>query len=530
MSSVKLAETAAPRSSGGSRRRLGAFFGSHEQEEGLGRRSLRGGVVLIVARGVNAVVQIGSVLFLARLLTPEDYGLVAMVAALTAFAPALVDLGTRDAVAQRTSISEAEVSALFWLTVGVGCTCALVISGAAPLIAGFYREPRLTAIAVTSSLTFVLLGLTAQHQGLLRRALMFRKLAMIEVVANVLSASGAVTMAYVGFGYWALVTRPITLCFLTAVGTWWCCRWLPGVPALTSGVWQMVTLGLNQSGFVVTDFVARNSDRVAVGRGLGARTLGLYQNALFVYDQLLDVLVHPLHQVAVSSLSKLQHDLTELRRAWAKALSAVAFCAMPAFGILAITSGDLIVFVLGDKWVQTGALLSVLALRGMAHSVERTLGWLHVAAGRTDRWLRWGVVATCVQLGALFCGLPFGPFGVVWAHVLSMYVLFVPAIAYAGRPVGIGARDVIAAIGPQFVSALAAAGLGFALHAVLLAGVGPIERMAVLVVVYLATYLALVVGVFRVTGPVQVGVSLVKEFLPGSPKAVVVSRLPVGRE
>jgi PST family polysaccharide transporter len=509
---------------------MNAFFGIHGSQEGLGRQSIRGGIISIVARATNAVVQIGSVLFLARLLTPEDYGLVAMVTALTAFAPALVDLGTRDAVVQRDRITEGEVSALFWFTVGVGCTFALIISGSAPLIAGFYKEPRLTAIAVASSLTFVLLGLTAQHQGLLRRAVMFREIAIVEVSANVLSAGGAITMAFFDFGHWALVARPITLSFLTAIGTWWFCRWLPGRPVLTPGVEQMVKFGLNLSGFVATDFVARNSDRVAVGRGLGARTLGLYQNALFVYEHLLDVLVHPLHQVAVSSLSKLQHDRAELQRSWAKALSIVAFCAMPAFGILAITSGDLIPLVLGQKWAVAGALLSVLALRGIGHCVERTLGWLHVAAGRTDRWLRWGIVSTSVQLGALFCGLPFGPFGVVWAHVCSMYVLFIPAVAYAGRPLGIGARDVIAAVGPQFVSALAAAGVGFALRLSLLSGVPAIERMALLVVVYLATYLAVVVGVFRVITPLRVGISLVKDFLPAPLRAIVVSNVSVARE
>jgi PST family polysaccharide transporter len=507
---------------------MGVYFGSHKLEKDLGRQSLRGGAILIVARGVNAVVQIGSVLFLARLLTPEDYGLVAMVAALTAFGPALVDLGTRDAVAQRPTLTEGEASTLFWITAGVGCACALAISAAAPLIARFYNEPRLVPIAIASSLTFVLLGLTAQHQGLLRRGLMFRELAIIDIAANVLSACGAVTLAYCGFGYWALVTRSLTLCLLTLLATWLFCRWLPGAPSMTSGVRDMIKLGLNQSGFVATDFIARSSDRVTVGRGLGARVLGLYQNAIFIYDQVIDILVHPLHQVAVSSLSKLQHDRVELRRAWAKALSSLAFVAMPAFGILAVSSSDLIVFVLGDKWVQSGALLSVLALRGMAQSVERTLGWLHVAAARTDRWLRWGIVATCFQLGALLCGLPFGPFGVVWAHVLATYVLFVPAIAFSGWPVGIGARDVIATVGPQLISALAATGLGFALRASVLVGVDPITRMAVLVVVCLAAYLAMVVAVFRVTAPLQVTLSLGAEFLPRPLKALV-ARLPLMR-
>ena len=99
--------------------------------------------------------------------------------------------------------------------------------------------------------------------------------------------------------------------------------------------------------------------------------------------------------------------------------------------------------LLGAKWSSAGAVLSVLAFRGMPHSIERTLGWLHVTAGRTDRWMRWGVFATCAQFLALFCGLPFGPMGVAVAYVVAMFVLFVPAIGYAGAPLGISASDAI---------------------------------------------------------------------------------------
>jgi PST family polysaccharide transporter len=491
------------------------YFGANTVQDGLGRQSVRSGAISVVARAMNAVVQVGSVLFLARLLAPEDYGLVAMVTALTGFAPVLVDLGTRDAVVQRPRVTDGEVSALFWVTLGIGCMFALVISACAPLIASFYREPRLTIIVLVSSLTFVAVGLTNQHQALLRRAVMFRELAIVDVTANIISAGGAILLALFGFGYWALVIRPVAMYAFTAAGVWCYCRWLPGKPTLTSGVRQMVKFGLNLSGFSVTDFVGRNSDRVAIGRGLGARTLGYYQNALVVYDNLLDLLVFPLHQVAVSSLCKLQHDPEQLRRSWAKALSTVAFLAMPAFGLLAILSQDLIPVLLGPKWATAGVLLSILALRGIPHSAERTLGWLHVASGRTDRFFRWGAAAACAQLLALFVGLRFGTMGVVYAYVLFMYLAFVPALAYAGNPLGIGARHVVRAVGAQFTGAVLTAGVGFGLRAYVLGGLAPVERMAVLTVVYLTMYLIIVVGLFNVTTPMRVCLSAVRDFLPG---------------
>jgi len=501
------------------------FFGDNRVSRELGRQSLRGGAISVVARGINAVIQIASVLFLARLLTPEDYGLVAMVTAITGFAPTLVDLGTRDAVVQRTSITEAEVSTLFWMTMGIGCALAFGISASGALIAGFYHEPRLQAIVFVSSLTFVAAAAAAQHQALLRRAVMFRQLAIVDIWANVLSAGGAIVMASFGFGYWALVLRPVAMNSLTAAGAWLYCRWRPRRPVVTDGVRQMVRFGLNLSGFSVTDFVGKNGDRVAIGRGLGAKTLGFYQNAMFVYDNLLDVLVFPLHQVAVASLSKLYGDLPALRKAWRKALSTVAFYSMAVFGVLSITSQDVMVIVLGSKWATAGAILSVLALRGIPHSVERTLGWLHVACGRTDRWFRWGAATTAGQLVAMVIGLRFGTMGVVYAYVIYMFIVFVPAIAYAGQPLGIRARDVVQVIGAQLVGSLAAVAIGFQVRS-WLAGVPAIERIAALLTVYLATYVLIVVGLFRLTMPLQVFMSAIGEFWPRSwPSPAVVRRV-----
>jgi polysaccharide transporter, PST family len=503
---------------------VSSYFDDSKVLDGLARQSLRSGAITIGARAANATIQVSSILLLARLLTPEDYGLVTMVSALIGFAPALVDLGTRDAVVQRSGLTEGEASTLFWLILGLGCAGTLVVSASGVMIAAFYGEPRLTGIVFVSSLAFLLVGLTAQHQALLRRAMMFRQLAVIDVVASLLSAGGAIAMALVGFGYWALVVRPVAMYGLTAIGTWWSCRWLPGRPIATGGVAEMLRFGLHLCGFSVTDFVARNADRVAVGRGLGARALGYYQSALLVYDNLLDVLIFPLHQVAVSGLSRLQDDHEELRRAWAKALSTVAFCAMPAFGVLAVTSSDLIVLLLGTKWATAGALLSVLALRGIPHSIERTLGWLHVAAGRTDRWFLWGILAAVVQLTALLFGLRYGPFGVVWALTLSMYLLFVPAIVYAGRPLGIRSGDVIRAIGAQVVGALAGSGAGFAARVWLLSEASTIERMGILVLLYVMTYLVVVVGLFRVTMPLQVCRSMLNDIIPKAWKSRLMSQ------
>ena len=489
--------------------RAGVFFEENKPKDDHGRRSLRAGALATVARGVNAVVQIGSVILLARLLSPEDYGLVSMVAAIVGFASVVVDLGTRDATIQRARVTRGEMSALFWITIAVGVGFAVFVIASGPLIARLYSEPRLTAIALASSLSIVMSALTCQHYALLRRAMMFRELAVVEVGASLIGAGSAIAMAFSGFGYWALVARPIVASSVTVLGVWLHCRWLPGKPTITSGVKEMLKFGIHLLGFSIADFCGTNADRVAIGIRSGASGLGYYQKAFLVYSNALEMTT-AIHGVCATSLSKLRNDPLELKRLWSKALSTLVFYAMPAFGVLAVISQDLIVMLLGEKWSLAGVLLSVLALRGIPHVVERTLGWLHVSAGRADRQMRWGVVATCVQLVALFLGLPFGPIGVAWAYVLSMYALFIPTIAYAGRPLGIGATDVVKVVGRPLIATLGAAGLGFVLRVTVLADTPGMVRTALLASGYIAFYLLLMVGVFKVTSPLKVALS----FLP----------------
>jgi polysaccharide transporter, PST family len=492
----------------------GRLFDDHRTESGLGRRSLRSGAVTIVARVLNAAIQVGSVLVLARLLSPEDYGLVGMVAVLTGFAPVLVSLGTPDVVTQRRSITEGEVSALFWLSLTIGITCAVLMGACGSLIARFYGEPRLASLAMVSGLTFMVSALHCQHYALLRRAMRFPELGIIDVTANLLSVAITVTMAFYGFHYWALVVRPIVTNAFVAAGVWLRCGWLPRWPTTTSEVKEMVKGGLNITGFTMTDFAGKSADRVAIGYSQGPQALGYYQNAIFIYENLLDVVTAPLHGVAVASLSKVVGDLNELKRLWSKALVTLEFYAMPAFGILAVTSQDIVVLLLGKKWAVAGSILSIVALRGIPHSVERTLGWLHVAAGRTERWIRWGLAATGIQWIALLCGLPFGVRGVVIAYVVSMFGIFIPAIAYAGHPLGIKARDVIRVSWRPLVGSLVAAAVGFGLRDTVLAQQSAFLRTVALATAYTTVYLAIVVGLFKLRTPVAVLMVLARDVLP----------------
>ncbi len=468
------------------------YFMENKAYAGLGRASLHSGVIFIAARGANIFVQLASTILLARLLSPHDFGLVAMVIALVGFAPMLIDLGTSEASTQKTHISQADISALFWLNIAIALVLTVLLAGGSSAVAVFFGEPSLTGIALVLSGTFILTALSTQHYALMRRAMQFRHIAMIDISANLIGS--AVTAA------------------LTVVFVWMSCHWVPGRPRFSSDVKELVGFGLGVTGFAMTDYLAKSADRIAIGYFLGAGPLGYFQNAFMIYSNVLSILTEPLHNIAASSLSKLRNDVDELKRSWAMALSSLSFFSVPAFAVLAVTGQDFVVLLLGQKWAPAGPLLCIFAVRGIAHSVERTMGWIHVAAGRADRWMWWGAFSAVFQLLALAAGLPFGVTGVAIAYTIAMFALFVPALVYAGRPVGIGAKDVLQAVGPQTIAGLVAVAAGFVVQLEFLGELSQFMRVVVSSMVCVAAYFAVAVGIFRVTDPLRLVFSVLRDF------------------
>lgn len=493
------------------KRQADRYFVENKAYAGLGRASVRGGMILVLGRGVNVLVQLGSTIVLARLLSPHDFGLVAMIAVIVLFAPTLVDLGTTDASQQKNDISRVEISSLFWLNVAIGLALTIIFAACSGIIASFFGEPALAEISLILSLTFILTAVSIQHYSLMRRAMEFHNIAIVDLSSNVISSIVSIVLALSGCGYWALVAKPILQLSLTAIGAWICCPWLPGVPRFSSGVKELVRFGMGVTGFTVMDTLSRSADRIALGYFNGAGSLGYFQNAFLLYSNMLNIVTEPMHNIGVSSLSKLRANIPEFKRSWHAALSFTTFFCAPAFAVLAVTGQDFVVLLLGQKWAPAGPLLCVFAARGIATCVERTMGWLHVASGRSERWMRWGVFSAGCQLAALSAGLPFGLMGVAVAYTIAMFCLFIPALVYAGEPLQIGYKDVLAATGPQVCSALFAVAIGLLIRQQLLLDLPEWSRFLISIPICIIAYMTMVLAVFRATDPLQLALSFLRD-------------------
>src|SRR5262245_48522533 len=221
----------------------GQHGASDPAPEELNRRTAQGALVSVACQVMNLGLRLASMVILARLLTPEDFGLVGMVMAVTGFVALFKEAGLSDAAIQSASLSQDQMSTLFWINVALGCGLALVCAASSHAIADFYGEPRLVGIMLVLATSFVFMGLAAQHRALLARNLRIRALAILEIFALVASVVASIALAALGWGYWALVVGAVLLPAASAAGVWLISGWMPGGPRRQCGVWQLLRYG-----------------------------------------------------------------------------------------------------------------------------------------------------------------------------------------------------------------------------------------------------------------------------------------------
>ena len=436
--------------------RRDTYFSNEHLKSGFKGRALRGvGVTVFSQVSIYSIQMIGTII-LARLLTPNDFGLVAMV---TAFSLLLQNFGLRgftEATIQSDVINHKRISTLFWIQVALTLAVTLFFICLSPVMAWFYGEPRLKAITVVIALSFIFNALSTQHLALLARSMQFSKIAVNEVIAQVIGQIVPIGLVLLGWGYWALVARRVVPFAAMAVGAWMLCRWVPRLPAWDAGVKPMLKFGMNTYGNFATNYFSRNLDKVIIGWRFGANSLGHYERAYYLFVMPVNQLSNPLTNVAVSALSRLRDNPEKFRTYYLKAVSMLALIGMPLSAILTLSGKDILLLLLGPQWSQAGEVFTIFGPAIGITLIYATHGWLHLSLGRADRWFRWGIVELITCAFCFAIGLQFGVIGVAIAYTASFYALIGPGLWYAGKPADITFSIVILAIWKYCLSALVA--------------------------------------------------------------------------
>lgn len=399
------------------------MFNTEHLQADLKGRSVRGGLLSLTAQGAQFLLQTISIVVLARLLTPADFGMVAMVTAVTGLASGFADLGLSEATIQSKEIRHDQVSTLFWINVAIGLVLMLVTVALAPVLAWLYGEPRLAGITFLLSLTFLISGLRVQHDALLKRQMRFSSLAIRDVASYAISVPVAVTMAWQGAGYWALVAFPLTANSIQMAISWLMVNWRPGLPRRHTKVGSMVVFGGNLAASYVMMNLNRSAGNVLIGWFWGAGPLGLYSRAYNLLMLPVRQLNVPVARVAIPAFSRLQDDEERYARYYLGATSLIMWIGAPLFGFLFVAAEPVIVLTLGDQWRESAPVFQILAISALAQLLFESTVWLFVSRGQSERLLRLLLIISPVIVGSFAIGLPFGIKGVALSHSLVLLTI-----------------------------------------------------------------------------------------------------------
>lgn len=398
------------------------------------RSDLRGAVMNgLMWKVVSLVVKQGSRLVvglvLARLLTPDDYGLASLVLVFSSLIFIFSDLSLGAALVQRKVLTERDRSTVFWVSIGAGAACTLIGIAVSGLVADFFREPEVKPLFIAVSFSFFLVSLGVTQEALLTRSMSFRALELRQMAAAIIGAVAAIVVAMRGGGPWAIIVQQIVVVAMGSLLIWLVSPWKPRFVFSMASLRDLGSFGGNVFGTRMVFYLNRNADNLLIGRFLGPAALGAYTLAYNVILLPFSQIAGPLEQLLYPAFSRLQDEASRLREAFLRVNRVVCAINMPLLLGLAVLADQFVPVVLGDQWNAAIPVIQILAVVGLAQSIQALNGSVLQARDRTNWLLRYSLVFTGVTVAAFVAGVSFGIVGVAWSLLIASCFLE-PLYAY----------------------------------------------------------------------------------------------------
>jgi PST family polysaccharide transporter len=440
-------------------------------------KTIRGGLARLCAQCVSLLLRVGSLVVLARLLNPADFGLVGMVTAFTGALTWFRDFGLSAAAVQRPSVTEEQLSTLFWINMLLGAVLCLVALAMAPIIVAVYHEPELFHITAVLATGFLFNAAGTQHSAILQRQMRFTALAVIGVVALAVGNTIAIVGAQVGYGYWALVAMTVTPPFVATIGFWLATGWIPGSPRRGAGIRSMMHFGgaLTVSGLLV--YIGYNAEKVLIGRFWGVDAIGIYGRAYQLVNIPTENVNSAVGEVAFSALSRLQDDAIRLRSYFLKGFSLVLGLTLPLTIACGLFADDVVLVLLGPKWKDAAAIVRLLAPTIAIFAIINPLGWLMFSVGLAARSMKAAPVLAAIMIVAYIVGLPYGPKGVAFAYSAALTLWAIPCIFWSIYGTVVSFRDVVLTASGPLASGMLAGSFAFGVRLLIGPFVPPWPRL-----------------------------------------------------
>ena len=438
-------------------------------KDGLGGKAARGAAITLAGQGARVVIQLASVITLARLLTPKDYGLFATVVVVIGIGEIFRDFGLSTAAIRATDVSRGQRSNLFWINTMIGFVLAVVVFAAAPLLAVLFTQPLLTPIARVLAVTFLLNGMSAQYRAGLNRNMRFKSLALTDIVAQAVGLAVGVLFAVNGAGYWSLVAQQLSqvavvLMMLVLMG-----KWLPGRYRRDVDLSSFLRLGWSLMATQLIHYLQSNVDTITVGLRFGPVQLGLYNRGYQLLMNPLNQVRAPAATVAIPVLSRLKEDHVRARDYIRRSQITLGYTIVAGLALAAGSAGPLVEVVLGPTWEPVAPMFALFAIAGVCQILAFVGYWVYVSRGLGAELFRYTLVSLAVQVLCILGGSQWGVVGVAAGFAIAAALEWPLSLWWLARITDFPARE-LSWGAVRILATVTASGGGAYLVTTLLAG------------------------------------------------------------
>jgi len=383
-----------------------------------------------LSKTTQIALQLISITVLTRLLSPDQYGLMAMATVVTNFTLIIRDLGTAAAIIQRKELDQTIKSTIFWLNIAMGSGIALLVAFTSPLIAALFNEQALIPVLLWLALSFPIASLGTAQQALLERESHFKKVANIEIFASAMALLLALLMAYQGFGVYSLVGQTLLNCCLSTLFLWRSTHWRPSCIFAKEQLLQLLSFSGNLTTFNLINYFSRNADAMIIGHYFAAAVLGAYSLAYRVMLFPLQSLTFVVSRSLYPLMSRKKEDVTEVKAMYVKVLTLIASITAPMMAGLVVMREPFVAIVFGEKWTLVPSILLWLAPTGFIQSIVSTTGSVFMANDKTHLLMRLGIFSAILQVGAFVIGAQFNVQTLAMLYCIANLINALPALYF----------------------------------------------------------------------------------------------------
>ena len=406
----------------------------------------------------NGLQQLLGLLFgivLARKLSQADYGMIGMLAIFSAVAACMQEGGFIAALNRKKEVTQRDYNAVFWMSILTSIGFYTLFWFTAPLIAQFYGEPRLTALARYSFLSFLFVSFSIAPRAYIFRNMMVRQSSIIALVSMALSGIVGIIMAYKGYAYWGLATQNIVFTLSVSILNYWFSGWRPTLHIDLRPIRELI--GFSSRLIITNIFTAANTNILSVllGRYYTAPQVGDFTQANKWNTMGHSLITNMLYSVAQPVLAKIDEDRQRQKQVFRKLLRFTAFIAFPLMFCLALISEEFIVILITEKWLSSAHLLRWLCIAGAMMPVSYLFSNLLISRGHSSTYMWCTLSFFAAQLLAVGLCVPYGIERMVQAYTLLSIVWVLVWFYFAHREIGLRFREMIGDVAPYFLLAAA---------------------------------------------------------------------------